>query len=1408
MTRSRSRFLARLTSLSAAALTVAAGVVLPAGVAYAADPCGAPVTNKVACENSKPGVPESQWRVSGGDGSIVGYPSDISVNLGGSVDFKIDTNAASYRIDIYRLGWYGGDGARKIATVNPSASLPQSQPACRTDATGLYDCGSWAVSASWAVPTTAVSGLYYAVPHRNDTGGENEIFFVVRDDSSHSDLYLQASDSTWQAYNNFGGTSMYSGTGPGPAGSAWKVSYNRPLSGSGDENMPFNAEYPMIRFLESNGYDLSYGSGLDTDRYGALLRNHRAFVSVGHDEYWSGAQRGNVEAARSAGVNLAFFAGNEVFWKTRWEPSIDSSATANRTLVCYKETKWGAKIDPSPEWTGTWRDPRFSPPSDGGRPENGLLGQEFLVNGYRSDALQVPAAYGAMRLWRNTPLAGAAAGSTYSFAAGTLGYEWDAAVDNGFQPAGVAQMSRTTVDINGTYVLQNYGDQYGSGTVTHALTLYRDRASNALVFSAGTVQWAWGLDDNHAFSTGTSTVDVRIRQATVNVFADMGVQPATLQAGLVAATASTDTVAPAVTIDTPASPAVSTSVTLTGTVADTGGKVAGVEVSVDGGSSWHPATWQAGSSAWSYVFTPTAAGALTVAARAVDDSANLSAPTTTSISVSARSCPCSIWPSSTVPGTTSANDTSALELGVKFRSQQDGWITGVRFYKGTGNTGTHTGSLWTTAGKLLSTGTFSGETAAGWQTLALGQAVPVTAGTTYVASYHTSTGHYAADGGYFASTGFANQPLTALANGTDGPNGVYRAGASGFPTDTYNSANYWVDVVFATAAPPDTQPPQVASVAPAANAGGVSLTGPVSVTFNEPVTSGALQFGVGSSTGTVSGSVALNAAGTTATFTPGATLAGGTGYTATVRATDLAGNQMPAAYSWSFTTGTPRPASCPCTIWDDFVQPVNPSTNDPSAIELGTKVRFDVNGYVTGVRFYKGTSNTGPHTGSLWSATGSQLATGTFTGETGSGWQTLTFTAPVKVSANTTYVVSYHTTAGYYSSTPGYFGGTSADYQALHAPADGAVGGNGVYRYGAGGFPSSSYNAANYWVDVLWTNSLTGDNTPPSVTGSGPAAGTSGVPLTPSVTATFNEPLDPATVQFTLADGGGAKISSTVSYDSATNTATMTPVAPLAAGETYTASVSAADASGNLMTAPVTWSFTTTTSQTCPCGIFSAATVPTVQSSSDTGAYQLGVRFTSDVTGVVNGVRFYKGPNNLGTHTGSLWTANGQLLATGTFAGETATGWQTLMFASPVSIAANTPYVASYTVTAGGYAADSQYFERGEATSVPLHAPATGAGTPNGVYGLGTAFPDRTYRGANYWVDVIVAPAPAAAPVPASSPTSPTLAPQNGGSGTVLQPILPQAVTPSGSSQPQASPRRPRRRGPRDGELGDGEQEA
>jgi hypothetical protein len=143
-----------------------------------------------------------------------------------------------------------------------------------------------------------------------------------------------------------------------------------------------------------------------------------------------------------------------------------------------------------------------------------------------------------------------------------------------------------------------------------------------------------------------------------------------------------------------------------------------------------------------------------------------------------------------------------VELGVKFKSDTNGYITGLRFYKGTANTGTHVGSLWSSTGTLLAQATFSSETASGWQQVNFASAVAITANTIYVASYHTNVGGYAVDQTYFASTGVDRTPLHAPASGAvSGGNGVYLYGASAFPTNTYNASNYWMDVVFKTTLP-------------------------------------------------------------------------------------------------------------------------------------------------------------------------------------------------------------------------------------------------------------------------------------------------------------------------------------------------------------------------------------------------------------------------------------------------------------------------------------------------------------------------------------------------------------------------------------------------------------------------------
>ncbi len=643
--------------------------------------------DRIVQENQLRGSPSTEWDINGpGDPTIQGFGHDISINRGETIFFKIKTDSTDYRIDIYRLGYYGGMGARLVDTINPSVKLPQSQPeGIRDPATHLYDCGNWAVSASWQSPSDAASGVYFARLVRQDSnpgswradnGGHeptvapapsahaygalgygrlanalrepraSHIYFVVRDDEGRSEILFQTSDTTWQAYNRYGGHCTYARFNPdnplmhGGAPRSYKASYNRPFETRSYRpvNMVFNGEYPFIRWLEANGYDVSYFTGVDSDRRGEEILNHRLFLSVGHDEYWSLDQRRHVERARDAGVHLAFFSGNEVFWKTRWEPSIDGEEVPHRTLVTYKETHDGAKIDPVPDvWTGTWRDSRpFNP--EGAQPENALTGTIFTVNAWRNDSLIVPSEYANLRFWRNTKVAELKPGERAVLLKGLLGHEWDEDIDNGFRPPGLFRLSETTVD-NVPYI-QDHGSVYDSGTATHHLTLYRHE-SGALVFGAGTVQWSWGLDAHHDNDTGVPperanefstrvgvdphAPDRNIQQATINLFADMGIQPETLQDDLVPATASTDFEPPNSTIHAPADGTILPQQVLTikGEAVDRGGVVAGVEVSVDSGHTWHPAD---GREAWSYQWLPEETGSVTILSRAVDDSGNLERP--------------------------------------------------------------------------------------------------------------------------------------------------------------------------------------------------------------------------------------------------------------------------------------------------------------------------------------------------------------------------------------------------------------------------------------------------------------------------------------------------------------------------------------------------------------------------------------------------------------------------------------------------------------------------------------------------------------------------------------------------------------------------------------------------------------
>jgi hypothetical protein len=239
-------------------------------------------------------------------------------------------------------------------------------------------------------------------------------------------------------------------------------------------------------------------------------------------------------------------------------------------------------------------------------------------------------------------------------------------------------------------------------------------------------------------------------------------------------------------------------------------------------------------------------------------------------------------------------------------------------------------------------------------------------------------------------------------------------------------------------------------------------------------------------------------------------------------------------------------ASCPCTLWADSTVPAIVDFNDAAAVELGTQFSADYDGVVSGVRFYKSEANTGTHIGSLWTSTGSLLAQVTFTAETADGWQRATFDQPVPVTANTNYVISYHTNVGHYSVTPQYFSG---DYDAapLHAPSGNGAN-NGLFAYSpVPTFPTGTYNGNNYWVSPVFAPALRSIAVSPNPV-------SVGVGLTTALTATgqyTDGSSQDLTAGATWSASGSAKVSAAgVVTGTAAGSATVTATLGAVSGST------------------------------------------------------------------------------------------------------------------------------------------------------------------------------------------------------------------------------------------------------------------
>ena len=466
------------------------------GCLFASGSSGAPRLNPIQRENAQPG--SFGWHVQDAPGNAIeGYASTVGVVAGDRLDLHVSTSPAErYRVEVYRLGWYDGTGGRLEACLPTDCSeeAGQARPLGTPDpASGFLD-ERWPVTDTIRVPTGWLSGYYVAVLRLTTgtaAGRGSWVPFIVRAPASQrSAILVQAAVNTWQAYNDWGGYSLYKGpTGASCKSVCSRVSFDRPY----DPRTPNFWEYelPLAHFLEESGADVSYTTDVDTDRNPAELLEHRLVIVAGHDEYWTKAMRDGFDAARAAGTNLAFMGANDGYWQMRY-------ADDRRTIVEYRLRNLDPEPDPRLK-TMRFRD--LVPP----RPECALEGVQYVRNGgveslgSQHDYSVAPGAL-ADRWFAGTGF------TQSSTLAGLVGYEWDAVVPGCVRPAPT-------------------GLFHFAGSPAAADAVRFTAPSGALVFSAGSLSFAKGLDDFRLRSQAVPSGDPRLEAFVRNALADL-VRPA------------------------------------------------------------------------------------------------------------------------------------------------------------------------------------------------------------------------------------------------------------------------------------------------------------------------------------------------------------------------------------------------------------------------------------------------------------------------------------------------------------------------------------------------------------------------------------------------------------------------------------------------------------------------------------------------------------------------------------------------------------------------------------------------------------------------------------------------------------------------------------------------------------------
>jgi hypothetical protein len=418
------------------------------------------VRSPIALENELPGTSAYALENPANAHEIEGYASAASAVAGDSVELHVNVSVGS-RVgwQLFRLGYYGGLGARKLA--EGKAVRVEPQPDCPVGAkTGLIEC-AWATAFTIPIDALWVTG-YYVVKLTRDDGFEAGVPLVIREAAPRAPALVQASTNTWQAYNRWGGTSLYH--------DAVEVSYDRPY-GIFDVERLFPHEVYLMRWLEQHGIDVAYTTNVDVDRDPTDLDARRLFVVSGHDEYWSLGERDTLEHARDAGISLAILSANTGYWRVRFAPS--TTGVDRRIITCYKSTHDPEKNQP--DTTVRYRD------DPDARPENQLTGVLYQLGDYPNGTLPLYVADPKHWLFEGT---GVKAGDR---AAVALGGEWDEPADDANEPAGVDVVLSSPAF-----------DQAGRAT-TSAASVY-EPTDHSYVFAAGTEEFAHALSEPHSVS--------------------------------------------------------------------------------------------------------------------------------------------------------------------------------------------------------------------------------------------------------------------------------------------------------------------------------------------------------------------------------------------------------------------------------------------------------------------------------------------------------------------------------------------------------------------------------------------------------------------------------------------------------------------------------------------------------------------------------------------------------------------------------------------------------------------------------------------------------------------------------------------------------------------------------------------